>query len=289
MRRFDQDNVRHIVYNNLSEFFEDTDVARGESMEFEHSENRDLWETIHSSSRSGRKESWRYGDEESRDEYLDKRFDPKKGRDLCYSKVRDVIADTSYKKLVQQSMTYKRKVHFEDHGHKLDISKAIAGEDRYFIRSKNASKPSVKIAINICGSACVGKEQFTKLASTVIPTIYALETASIPTEVWFTALASGTMPGSVNHVATQVKLKSAEQRFNWTTFAPVFTLGSYRESMFLSWIYDPQYECCGGLGRPMDGSTIEEYKNFGYTAVIGFNAPGPVETVQEVFKKLYKS
>jgi len=283
MRRFDQNKVRHIVYNNLSEFFEDTDIARGNDVDFKHSENKDQWEQISNDSRS----SWRYGDEQNRDSYLDRRFDPKKGKDLCYTKVRDTIADKSYKKLVQQSMTYKRKVHFEDHGHKLDISKAIAGEDRYFIRSKNASKPSVKIAINICGSACVGKDQFTKLASTVIPTIYALETASIPTEVWYTALASGTMDG-IDHVATQVKLKSAEQRFNWTTFAPVFTLGSYRESMFLSWIYDPEYECDGGLGSPMSGSTIQKFNNFGYTSVIGFNSPGPVDTIQEVFKKLYK-
>ena len=106
--------------------------------------------------------------------------------------------------------------------------------------------------------------------------------------MWFTAFARGTHATAAKYSATEVLLKSAEQRFNWTTFAPVFTLGSYRESIFLSWIYS-EHETDGGLGRPMSDSDIAAKDNFGYTSIIGFNAAGPVSTVNNIFKSLHKT
>jgi hypothetical protein len=212
------------------------------------------------------------------------RFDPTKGKGICAESVKKVMASNAYKDLIKQAMTYRKRVKYEDHGFRLSVPKAIGGEDRYFAVYKNSKKPVVKIAINICGSACVEQSEFIKLAETAIPTIYALEIAGIATEVYYTAFASGTHP-DVDHTITHVKIKSAEQRFNWTMFAPVFCLGSYRESIFLSWIYD-NHRVSGGLGRPMDSRKIDNYDNFGYTSVIGFNAAGPVQEVSEIFSKL---
>jgi hypothetical protein len=231
---------------------------------------------------------WRYGQENDRDTFVVERFSPKKGKTLCAEAVKKTMADKSYKKLITQALTYKKRIKFDDNGARLSVPKAIAGEDKYFAKFTNARKPTVKICVNICGSASVSQDAFIKVAQTAIPTIYALETAGISTEVYYCAFAKGTHEDNAEYTATHVKIKSSQQRFNWTTFAPIFTLGSYRESIFASWI-NSEYEVNGGLGQPMSDRQIQAKDNYGYTSVIGLNGVGPVETVNEIFIKLGKT
>lgn len=283
MKRFIKDSTYHILYESVGDFFTNTDPnVRPPDM---HKDNIGDANDVISGERS-----WRYGDEKNTKTYHDVRFDPKKGKDMCLAEVKKTMADKSYKDLIRQARTYRKRIEFSDQGFRLNVSKAISGEDRYFGVYKNARKPIVKIAINICGSASVDQSAFRKVAATAIPTIYALEQAGIATEVWYCGFADGTLtkPKEVDYVATQVKIKSAQERFNWTTFAPVFTLGSYRESMFLSWIYS-EYPVSSGLGRPMDSSKLRELDNYGYTAVIGLNAVGPVNQVNSIFEQLHKT
>ena len=281
MKQFEKDDTWHIVYESVGDFFTNTDPKN--PPDTMHSDNRSEWRNIS----NGGERSWRFGDEKNHDHYTDVRFDPKKGKDMCHQEVKKTMADKKYKDLIRQARTYRKRIDFSDHGFRLNVAKAISGEDRYFGVYKNARKPTVKIAINICGSASVSQDSFRRVASTAIPTIYALEQAGIATEVWYCAFASGTLDG-YRYAATQVKLKSAQERFNWTTFAPVFTLGSYRESIFLSWLYS-EHEADSGLGRPMDDSTLKKLDNFGYTAVIGLNAVGPVTQVNSIFEQLHKT
>ena len=282
MKRYvDDKKTYHIVFNSISEFFEHTDIDKP-SGEMHKDNNGDYREVKERSDRS-----WRYGDEGDHDCYVEHRFDGKKGKDLCYEEVKKVMASKQYKKLIQQAISYRKSMRFEDHGHRINVSKAISGEDRYFTVYKNSNRPTVKIAINGCGSACVDAKDFIKLAKTAVPTIYALETAGICTEVYYTTLASGThREREIDYTHTAVKIKSAQERFNWTTFAPVFTLGTYRESMFLAWIYS-KYKVDDGLGCPMKSDTMKRLNNFGYTTIIGLNAPGPVDQVTEIFSKIH--
>jgi len=284
MKKFVSDDTYHIVYEDLSEFFSHTDPSKPSSDM--HRSNVDKHEEIKRRTRGS--DNWTYGDEERRNTFLDVRFDPAKGKNLCLEAVKKTMADSAYKKLVRQALTYKKRISFQDHGFRLNVSKAISGEDRYFSVYSNARKPIVKIAINICGSACVGQEEFKKVAQTAIPTIYALETAGIATEVYYTAFAEGTHNvDDFSYSATHVKIKSARERFNWTTFAPVFCLGSYRESIFLSWI-NSEHKVDSGLGTPMPDSSIKRKNNYGYTSVIGLNAVGPAKVVSEIFQKIGK-
>ena len=283
MKRFIKEDTYHIVYENLHEFFTQTNPATPPP-----TTNRNNQSEVDDMSHES---SWRYGDEKQKDNFYHIRFDPSKGKKMCAEAVKKTMADGTYKKLVRQAMTYRKRIKFEDHGFRMNVSKAISGEDRYFGVYKNARKPIVKIAINICGSACVGQEQFRKVAETAIPTIYALETAGIATEVYYTAFVDGChrdeKGNTIPHTITHVKIKSAEERFNWTTFAPVFCLGSYRESIFMSWI-GSQYETNGGLGKPMPDYRIESHNNYGYTSVIGLNGVGPVTVINQDFEKIGK-
>lgn len=277
----------HIKYDSLQDFFTNTDPNK--TYPEMHSNNR----SEHSDCFSGSRDSWRFGDEGTRAKFYEARFDPEKGKSICHETVKKTIADKTYKDLLQMAMTYRKRIYYEDHGFRLSIPKAIAGEDRVFKTYKNARKPVVKIAINICGSASVDQDTFRKVANTAVPMIYALEQAGISTEVWYTAFAKGTHnPNddgpSFKYTATHVKLKSAQQRFNWTTFAPVFTLGSYRESIFLSWVTSEHY-ATHGLGSPMGESDIQMRDNYGYTSVIGLNAPGPMSAIHTVFSNMKKS
>ena len=283
MKRFIKDDTYHIVYEDLNEFFTQTDPASPPD-----NMNRSNQHHVDQMTSDG---SWRYGDEKNKAAFYNVRFDPSKGKRLCAEAVKNVMADKTYKKLITQAMTYRKRIKFEDHGFRLNVAKAISGEDRYFGVYKNAQRPVVKIAINICGSACVNQEAFRRVAETAIPTIYALETAGIATEVYYCAFVDGCHEQEngedIKFSATHVKIKSSQQRFNWTTFAPVFCLGSYRESIFMSWI-GSSYKADSGLGRPMADYKIESHDNYGYTSVIGLNAVGPVKTVGEIFKSLEK-
>lgn len=283
MKRFRKDDTYHIVYENLNEFFTETnpDTPPSTMNKYNQSQVRDMKSD----------NDWRYGDERNKSKFYDVRFDPSKGKQMCADAVKKTMADGTYKKLVRQAMTYRKRIKFDDHGFRLNVSKAISGEDKYFGIYKNSKKPTVKIAINICGSACVGQEEFRKVAETAIPTIYALETAGIATEVYYTAFVDGCHNDENNrdipHTITHVKIKSAQERFNWTTFAPVFCLGSYRESIFMSWI-GSEYSTNSGLGRPMPDYKIQNHDNYGYTSVIGLNGVGPVKIINQVFEKIGK-
>jgi len=282
MKRFIKGKTYHTVYESVGDFFRNTDPDNPPANM--HVDNRNDHKEVSGDQMS----SWRFADDKNRLNYYENRFSPKKGKDMCADEVKKTTADKSYKKLIEQARTYRKRINYEDHGFRLNVAKAISGEDRYFGVYKNSNKPTVKIAINICGSASVSADAFRKLAATAIPTIYAVEQAGIATEVWFTAFARGTHHiDGVDYTATEVLLKSAQQRFNWTTFAPVFTLASYRESIFLSWIYSDE-EVDGGLGRPMADSEIKTQDNYGYTSVIGFNAVGPVSAVNSIFSSLNK-
>ena len=139
----------------------------------------------------------------------------------------------------------------------------------------------------MCVSAGCDDEMLMRIAKSAIPTIHALETAGICTEIWlctFSERAFRNQDGFTNDI-TQVRIKSAQERFNWTTFAPVFTTGAYRHTFFLTWL-SQKYEMYGGYGCPMSNSAMEAHDNYGYTAIIGNNAPGPVELVNQVFSKL---
>jgi hypothetical protein len=278
MKRFKKDDTYHIVYDSLADFFANTDPNKPPADM--HSSNEYNHREVKSSERQ-----WRFGNDNTRENFYEKRTDPNKGRGICADAVKRVMADKSYKSLIKQAITHRKRIKYEDHGFRLNVSKAISGEDRIFGVYKNSRKPTVKIAINICGSACVGQDDFINVAKTAIPTIYALETAGISTEVYYTAFASGTHEDSADYTGTHVLIKSAQQRFSWATFAPVFCLGSYRESIFLSWIYSKE-SVSGGLGRPMENYQLERKDNYGYTSIIGLNAVGPASVVKEIFKKI---
>lgn len=280
MKTFIKDDTYHIIYEDLNDFFTNTDPNKPSKTM--NSQNEYQMRDLRGDT------GWRYGQEDNRDTFVVERFNPTKGKNLCAEAVKKTMADKSYKKLITQALTYKKRIKFDDSGARLSVPKAIAGEDKYFAKFTSAKKPTVKICINICGSASVSQDAFIKIAQTAIPTIYALETAGISTEVYYCAFAKGTHEDAAEYTATHVKIKSSQQRFNWTTFAPVFTLGSYRESIFASWI-NSEHEVSGGLGQPMSHYQIEAKNNYGYTSVIGLNAVGPVETVNEIFGKLGKT
>jgi len=285
LKTFIQGDTYHLVYDSIGDFFTNTDPdTPAPKMNPKNKSN-------HKDCFKGDNGSWRYGDESGRSKYYDVRFDPKKGKDMCQTEVKKTMSDPKYKELLRQALTYRKRISFEDHGFRLDVSKAISGDDRYFRQFKNARKPVVKIAINICGSASVDSGQFRKIATTAVPTIYALEQAGIATEVWYCAFAKNTHePGDedFDYSATHVLIKSSQQRFNWTTFAPIFTLGSYRDSIFLSWVKS-EYVATGGLGRPMHSHELDARNNYGYTSVIGLNAPGAMSEVKNLFAKIQKS
>lgn len=274
--------IFRMYFDSVDDFFQNSDAKILEDKGIDHlpSNNRDhIREIVRGSSAS-----WRYGDDRTKSKFESVRFDPKKGKDLCLDAVKSTMADKSYKKLMANAMTYRRKPKFQDVGSRLSVPRAIAGEDKYFVSLKAARKPTVKIAINICGSASVDKSAFERVAKTAIPTIYALEQAGITTEVYYCAFSHGTHDG-FDYSELAVKVKSAQQRFSWTLFAPIFCVGSYRDNIFAAWS-NCDVNTCSGLGRPMNESTIESMNNLGYDSVIGLNAVGPVENVGSIFNKI---
>ena len=278
----EEKKVLHMYYDSVDDFFQHSDARALLAKGISHlpSNNRDHIKEIE----DGDEKSWRYAEEKSKDTFEKTRFDPTKGKTMCADAVKSTMADRSYKKLMANAMTYRRKPKFQDVGSRLSVPRAIAGEDKYFVSLKAARKPTVKIAINICGSASVDAKAFARVAQTAIPTIYALEQAGITTEVYYCAFSTRTHP-DFDHSQLSVKVKSAQQRFSWTLFAPIFCVGSYRDNIFTAWS-NCDVETSSGLGCPMNESTIEEFNNFGYDSVIGLNAVGPVENVGSIFSKI---
>jgi hypothetical protein len=282
MRVVKEKKILHMYFDSVDDFFQNSNAAAIKEKGMNHLPNSNqsqIDEIIRQGDRS-----WRYAEEKNKDKFEKVRFDPSKGKEMCADAVKSTMADKSYKKLMANAMTYRRKPKFQDVGSRLSIPRAIAGEDKYFVSLKAARKPTVKIAINICGSASVGASAFAKVARTAIPTIYALEQAGITTEVYYCAFSTGTHNG-FDHSQLAVKVKSAQQRFSWTLFAPIFCVGSYRDNIFAAWS-NCDIPVGYGLGRPMNESDIQEYNNFGYDSVIGLNAVGPVENVGSIFNKI---
>jgi hypothetical protein len=275
-------NILRMYFDSVDDFFQNSDAAaiKAKGISHLHNSNHDQIEKISET----KQDNWRYADEKSKDKFEKTRFDPSKGKKMCLEAVKSTMADKSYKKLMANAMTYRRKPKFQDVGSRLSIPRAIAGEDKYFVSLKSARKPTVKIAINICGSASVNAEAFAKVARTAIPTIYALEQAGITTEVYYCAFSNGTHEG-YKYSELAVKVKSAQQRFSWTLFAPIFCVGSYRDNIFTAWS-NCDVETDYGLGRPMTESDIQKNNNFGYDSVIGLNAVGAVENVGSIFNKI---
>lgn len=283
MKTIVKGDTEFYMYESVGDFFRNTDPENPPATMNESNQG------TYSEIKSNKSSTWRYGDDQNRNKFYVNRFSPEKGKNKCIEKVRKTMADKEYKKLIQQARTYRKRIEFSDHGFRLNVSKAISGEDRYFGVYKNARKATVKIAINISGSCSVSDEAFANIAATAIPTIYALEQAGICTEVWYCEFSTGVFKGvKEQHAAFQVKMKSAQERFSWTTFAPVFCLGSFRESFFLSAVYS-ENRVCSGLGTPMNQSTIEAHNNYGFDSVIGLNAVGPVKQVNTLFEKIHKS
>ena len=282
MRVVKEKKILHMYFDSVDDFFQNSNAAAIKEKGMNHLPNSNqsqIDEIIRQSERS-----WRYAEEKNKDKFEKVRFDPSKGKEMCADAVKSTMADKSYKKLMANAMTYRRKPKFQDVGSRLSVPRAIAGEDKYFVSLKAARKPTVKIAINICGSASVGASAFAKVARTAIPTIYALEQAGITTEVYYCAFSTGTHNG-FDHSQLAVKVKSAQQRFSWTLFAPIFCVGSYRDNIFAAWS-NCDIPVGYGLGRPMNESDIQENNNFGYDSVIGLNAVGPVENVGSIFNKI---
>jgi hypothetical protein len=248
-----------------------------------HEDNERDFNDLHNDQQN----SWRYGSESTKEKYLATRSNPKKGKELCLQSIKKTMADKSYKDLISQALTYKKKIKYADTGSRISVARAIAGEDNYFVTRNSAQRPTVKLAINMCVSAGCDDEMLMMIAKSAIPTVYALETAGICTEIWLCTFSSHAFQNSdgFHYDVTQVRIKSAQERFNWTTFAPVFTTGSYRHGFFLSWLRQG-YQLNDGYGSPMRSDVMEEHDNYGYAAIIGGNAPGPVELVKEVFSKI---
>ncbi len=274
--------ILHMYFDSVDDFFQHSDAKELQEKGVSHlpsSNQRHIREIAR-----GDDKSWRYAEEKTKDEFEKTRFDPTKGKTMCADAVKKTMADRSYKKLMANAMTYRRKPKFQDVGSRLSVPRAIAGEDKYFVSLKAARKPTVKIAINICGSASVNAAAFARVAQTAIPTIYALEQAGITTEVYYCAFSTRTHDG-FTHSQLSVKVKSAQQRFSWTLFAPVFCVGSYRDNIFTAWS-NCDVSTGSGLGCPMNESDIQSNNNFGYDSVIGLNAVGPVENVGSIFNKI---
>lgn len=235
---------------------------------------------------SDRCSSWRYGSEQYKDEYLKTRFDPKKGKRLCQDDIKSTMASKDYRSIISQALTYKKRLKHRDMGSKISVPRAISGEEQYFVTTDSAQRPTVKIAINMCVSCGCDDDMLMKIARSAIPTVYALETAGICTEIWLSTFSVEThFDVPFEYTVSQVRIKSAQERFNWTTFAPVFTTGSYRHGFFLSWLCQP-YKIASGYGHPMSTDIMSQHDNYGYAVIIGNNTPGPVDLVKEVFSKI---
>jgi hypothetical protein len=229
-----------------------------------------------------------YGNEETREKFLEERWNPNKGKTLCKNDISKTMVSKEYQSVLKQALTYKKRNVFVESGVRLSVPRAISGEDKSFVVLSKGNKPTVKLAINICVSCNVPDEDIIKIAKTAILTTYALETAGIPTEIWFCTFGKEMYENvPFDYEVFQVKIKSAEERFSWTTFAPVFTSGAYRHSFFISWFKQP-YRISDGYGYPIGAEIIEKHNNYGYAAVIGPNGPGPVDLVKTLFEKLVK-
>lgn len=278
--------VQVIKYRSLQELFMHTDRTVVECNadgyhSFNMSEMRELDEG------DGR-DSWRYGgDNGNRNEFKQRRLDPSYGRDMCRNELRKTMSSKEYRNLISQAMTYRKKMSYQDMGTRISVPHAVAGEDKFFIRMKNGAKPTVNISINIGASAGVSAEELQQIAVRAVPMIYALETAGICTNVVATVFVDGCYENwnPARYVVFEVPLKTPQQRFNWTTFAPVFQPGFFRYNFFRA-MYMSTHEVDGGLGRPCSQDELDMLNEYlHYDTIIGVNKVGTFDSITEVFRK----
>jgi hypothetical protein len=277
-------NVFVRTYKSLLEFFGHSD--RTDSQEF-------LKENVHSYNikkhlqDKSSDDVWTFGQDINLATFKTARLNPKFGRDLCRDEISKQTRSKEYQNLMKMALTYRKKLKLVDMGGRISVPHAVAGDDKFFIQTKSASRPTVKIGINMCVSAMVSTDDLVKIAQKAVPTIYLLESGGIATEVWLCTFTSNTYDNSMQRYSlTEVLIKSAQERFNWTTFAPVFCPGTYRYNFFRSWAMNTR-ETAYGLGSPMIESEIELVSSeHGYTCVIGNNKVGSFDIVKEVFSKI---
>ena len=279
-------NTRVTRFGSLHEFLTHTDRSVSDIPGDEyHCDNRDELRILEQPGYDG----WRFGSGKNLEEFMRDRLDPKIGKDLCKYELGRKINSKEYKQLLQLALTYRKKIKFLDVGNRISVPHAIAGDDKYFIQMKTASKPTVKICINVGGSASVDPEDLVKVATSAVPIIYMLETAGISTEIYGGAFVTRLYerdPENITHDVFEFPMKSAQQRFNWTTFAPLFTPGTFRYNFFRAFLMN-KLEADSGLGRPMEEGYINRYaNNQNYAAIIGINKPGTFDTVREIFKTI---
>jgi len=272
----------NVVFESLKEFFSYTE--QGAPYNNLCPNISDL-EEMDKDASNQKKDSWTFGRQSNYSEYYKERLNPNLGKELSKTQLQALTRSAEYKKLLTQALTYRQKMRFQDIGNRISVPHAIAGDDKYFVVTKSASKPTAKIAINMAVSACVDTEDLIKISCKAVPLIKLLEASGIPTEAWIIFPSCDSHEG-VNTSIYEVKIKSAQQRFSWTTFAPVFCSGIWRYNMFRAFRLE-HMTTAWGLGRPMGTDTItDKFNNFGYTSIIGANGPGPIDSIKEVFKKL---
>jgi len=274
MQAIVENDTYRMKYQSLAEFLYDSESAPYPV----NGANKSDFDKI----TSDRENSWRYGTEHVNTKFFHERFEPVKGKKLCEQTIKELTASKDYRKILQLALTHKKKVSFKDYGSRIDVARAISGDDNCFIRQKTARKPIARIAINVGVSACVTEKEMLQIAKTAIPVIFALEQSGICTEVWLVAFVDELFDNSPCRIAaTEICVKTAQQRFNWTMFAPFFQTGTFRHSIFLTWTRAP-YKLGFGYGTPLNDTSIKRHKNFGYTSVIGNNNPGYISMIKEI-------
>jgi hypothetical protein len=280
-----KENVFVRTYNSLSEFFKHTDRNNRTVLEKEKIPHHNIVEGMEEMSEDS---NWRFGKDDTLDKYKIARTDPNYGRNLCKESISNQTRSKEYQDLLKLALTYRKKQKLMDMGGRISVPHAVSGEDKYFIQNKAASKPTVKIGINMCVSAAVSPNDLIKIAEQAVPIIYLLESAGIATEVFMCTFADDTYDDRDDFRFTvfEVPVKSAQQRFNWSTFAPVFCTATYRYNFFRSWCMHEK-KISWGFGHPMEDSEVKDIgSKLGYTSIIGVNKVGAFDKVREVFQKI---
>jgi hypothetical protein len=271
------------TYNSLHEFLAHTDrTVIPEELRYY---NKDTLDTISDNEHS----SWRYGSDENLTNFIKTRTNPNRARDLCKNAISQKTNSKEYKDLLRMSLTHRKKPKITDIGGRISVSHAVSGEEKYFIQTKAASRPTVKIGINLCVSAMVDADDLIKIAQQAIPTVYLLEAAGIATEICMCTFSTGLYDREDDdqyNTVFEVPIKTAQQRFNWSTFSPVFSSGTYRYNFFRSWCMVQDKRVTSGLGSPMADSIVGLLaQKLGYTAIIGVNNAGMFDKIREIFGK----
>lgn len=278
------DKIMLTRYKSLHELFQHTDRTVDEcANNGYHRHNMNEMAELDNDGR----DNWRFGKNQDLDRFKEQRLNPSYGRDMCRNELRKVMSTKEYRSLISQAMTYRKKMSYQDTGTRISVPHAVTGEDKYFIRMKNGTKPTVNISINIGASCGVDAEDLQKIAVRAVPIIYALETAGICTNVVASVFVDRCYENHqpARYTIFEVPLKNPQQRFNWTTFAPVFQPGFFRYNFFKA-MYMSSYETSGGLGCPLDSHELDMVNQFlHYDTIVGVNKVGTFDEITRVFRE----